>query len=596
MNSGHVDPARSGARSAQRPSAAQKYLPVTRWARNYPRENLRADVPAGLTVAVLLIPQSMAYAALAGMPPEAGLYSSIVALLVYAALGTSNFISVAPVAIDSLLVAAAVGPIADGDVGVYVGVAGLLAVMSGLIQIALGGLRLGALVNLLSVPVITGFTAAAAVTIAASQLKDLLGITTTGSTTSFVDIAQATGSALDTIHPMTVLIGAAALVVLVAARRFAPRLPAALLVVAVSTAAVAALHLDRDGVRTLGEVPAGLPTPSLPPLNGTLLGQLAPAALTIAVISYLESISTAKAFAAKRRQRVDSNAELVAVGAANVTAGLFSGFAVAGGFSRGAVNFRAGARTQLAGVVAAATLIVAVAFLTPLFTQLPKAVLAAIIILAVVSLVDLTAARRINRVGRADGLALAITFAATLGLGVAVGLGVGVAFSVVVFLARTARPHLVEVGRVEGTSRYRNVERWPTSTDPRMAILRLDGPLYFADAHFVEDRVHELVRTRDELRSLLLVASAISQVDATGAELLIDLDRDLRDGGIDLHLITVRGPVRDTLDKSGLWSRLTESGRVHATVEDAVRAIAGDRGSPLLAGEEDRGRTPDHLV
>lgn len=576
--------------------AAPRFLPVPRWARNYQRENVRPDLVAGLTVAVLLIPQSMAYAALAGMPPEAGLYSSIVALLVYAALGTSNFISVAPVAIDSLLVAAAVGPIADGDVGLYVGVAGLLAVMSGLIQISLGALRLGALVNLLSAPVIIGFTAAAAVTIAASQLKDLLGITTSDPTTNFLETARATGSALDTIHAQTVLIGVGSLVFLVLARRLAPRFPAALLAVAAATAIVAMLHLDRSGVRTLGEVPGGLPTPSLPPLSGTLLGQLAPAAVTIAVISYLESISTAKAFAAKRRQRVDPDAELVAVGAANVTAGLFSGFAVAGGFSRGAVNFRAGARTQLSGVFAAATLLVAVAFLTPLFSQLPKAVLAAVIILAVASLVDVAAARRINRVRPADGLALLVTFVATLGLGVAIGLGVGVAFSLVVFLARTARPHLVEVGRVEGTSRYRNVERWPAHTDPCTAILRLDGPLYFADASFVGDKVHDLVRTRPELRHLFLVASAISQVDATGAELLIDLDRDLREGGIELHLITVRGPVRDTLDRSGLWTRLIESGRVHATIEDAVRAVAGDNDSPLLPGEQDRGRTPDHLV
>lgn len=595
MSSG--DPVKLNSGSARRASAAAlRFLPAPRWTRHYPRENVRPDVVAGLTVAVLLIPQSMAYAALAGMPPEAGLYSAVVALLVYAALGTSNFISVAPVAIDSLLVAAAVGPIADGDVGIYVGVASLLAVMSGLIQIGLGALRLGALVNLLSVPVITGFTAAAAVTIAASQLKDLLGITTTGSTTNFVDTARAAASALDTIHVPTVLISAASLLFLVVARRLAPHIPAALIAVAVATVVVAALHLDRDGVRTLGDVPGGLPTPSLPPVSGSLLGQLAPAAATIAVISYLESISTAKAFASKRRQRVDPDIELVAVGAANVSAGLFSGFAVAGGFSRGAVNFRAGARTQLSGVIAAATLLVTLSFLTPLFSDLPKAVLAAVIILAVASLVDLRAARRINRVRPADGLALVVTFAATLGLGVAVGLGVGVAFSLVVFLARTARPHLVEVGRVEGTSRYRNVERWPAHTDSRVAILRLDGPLYFADASFVEDKVHDLVRTRPELRHLLLVASAISQVDATGAELLIELDRDLRDGGIDLHLITVRGPVRDTLDKSGLWSRLAESGRVHATIEDAVRAAAGDSDSPLLPGEHDRGRTPEHLV
>lgn len=576
-------------------------LPAAAWAGSYRREFLRSDVPAGLTVAVLLIPQSMAYAALAGMPPEAGLYSAIVSLLVYAVLGTSSFISVAPVAIDSLLVAAAVGPIAQGDTGRYVAAAGVLAVMTGVVQLSLGLLRLGALVNFLSIPVISGFTSAAALTIGASQLKDLLGLDVPkGQGTSFLDTLRATVAAADTLHLVTVVIAASSLFTLIGARRVAPKVPAALVVVAATTALVAVLKLDGAGVNVLGKVPAGLPSLVVPRFEADLLSQLAPAAVTIAVISYMESISTAKAFATRTRQRVQPNQELLAVGAANVAAGLFRGFSVAGGFSRGAVNFRAGAKTQLSGVVAAIVLLLAVAFLTPLFFYLPKAVLAAVIVVAVASLVDVSGARRILRVQRADGIGLLVTFLATLLVGVAQGLAVGVAVSLLVFIARTARPHVVEVGRVKGTARYRNVERWATRTDDRIALLRMDGPLYFANARFFEERTQALVSDRPLVEHLVIVASAIGDIDASGTELLVELDEELRDGGVQLHLVTVRGPVRDTLANTALWDQMVASGRIHTTIEAAVRHVVGSAGSPLLKPElepdDDEALAPGDLV
>lgn len=570
-------------------------LPALRWARSYRREDLRPDVSAGLTVAVLLIPQAMAYAALAGLPPQAGLYAAVVSLVVYAALGSSSFISVGPVAIDSLLVAAAVGPLAAGDTERYVALAAALAVLTGVVQVTMGVLRLGALVNFLSVPVISGFTSAAALTIGASQVKDLLGLDVQGGGSGFLPTVRAAAAALDTLHVATVLIAASSIAFLLLARRRAPRLPAALAAVAVGTVTVFLLGLDERGVRILGEVPAGLPTPDLPLLSAEVVRQLAPAALTIAVISYMESISTAKAFGARSRQRVLPNQELVAVGAANLAAGLFRGFSVAGGFSRGAVNFRAGARTQFSGVVASLVLALVVAFLTPAFFYLPKAVLAAVIVVAVASLVDLRGARQVLRVRRADGLALAVTFLATLLLGVAQGLAVGVVLSLGLFVARTARPHVVEVGRVQGTSRYRNVERWSTRTDPLVAVLRMDSPLYFANAGFLYDRVQALVATRPALEHLLLVASAIGDVDASGAQLLAELDEELLAAGVKLHLITVRGPVRDVLANSGLWQRLVDSGRVHATVEAAVRAVTDSRQSALLA-EDVQDQAPPHVV
>ncbi len=454
--------------------------------------------------------------------------------------------------------------------------------------------------NFLSVPVISGFTSAAALTIGASQVKDLLGLEVPkGQGSSFLDTARATLAAADTLHLLTIVIAAASLAVLIGARRVAPKVPAALVVVVLTTAVVAVLRLDLDGVRILRDVPAGLPSLVWPSFDSGLVRQLAPAAVTIAVISYMESISTAKAFATRTRQRVQPNQELLAVGAANVAAGLFRGFSVAGGFSRGAVNFRAGAKTQLSGVVAAVVLLVAVAFLTPLFFYLPKAVLAAVIVVAVASLVDVRGARRILRVQRADGIGLVVTFLATLFVGVAQGLAVGVAVSLVVFIARTARPHVVEVGRVEGTSRYRNVERWTTCTDDRIALLRMDGPLYFANARFFEQRAQALVSDRPHVEHLVVVASAISDIDASGTEQLIELDEELREGGVHLHLVTVRGPVRDTLDNSGLWEQLVASGRVHTTVEAAVRSdrrpgrVAADRaGRRRRAGPCGPGLTP----
>ena len=307
----------------------------------------------------------------------------------------------------------------------------------------------------------------------------------------------------------------------------------------------------------------------------------------------MESISTAKAFAAKTRQRVQPDVELAAIGAANTAAGMVGGFCVAGGFSRGAVNFRAGARTQMSGVIAAITLVVAVSLATPAFTHLPKAVLAAVIVLAVANLVDLRAAVRIARMRHSDGLSWLVTFASTLLLGVAVGLGIGVGFAIALFLARTARPHLVEVGRVTGTTRYRNVDRWDVHVDPRVVLLRLDGPLYFADAAYLEDRVHALVRTRPQVEHVVLVASAISDVDATGAELLVELDRTLAETGVALHLTTVRGPVRDTLTAGGLWHSLVERGRVHLDVAAALRAALGPDPGPLSAPGPHEHAPPD---
>lgn len=565
------------------PSRAAQFLPFLRWARGYDRPTLTADARAGATVGVLLIPQAMAYAVLAGMPPITGLYAAIVALVGYALLGTSNYSSVAPAAIDSLLVAAAVAPLAGGDPTRYVALAGLLALLTGALQIGAGVLRLGALVTFISVPVISGFTTAAALTIAASQLKDLLGVTGAGGSTTFLDTVLSLVPRLGGVQLPTLALGTGAVAALLLLRRHLPKAPGPLLVVA-TAAAIVALPGITGQVAVLGEVPGGLPAFTVPALALSDVGALLPAAAAIALVSYLESISTGTVFARRTRTRVDPNGELIGVGAANLAAGLFRGFPVAAGFSRGAVNFGAGARTPMSGVLAAALIAVALLTITPLLALLPKVALAAIIIVAVASLVDIRGTRAVARVRRSDLVALVATFAATLVLGPAAGLGVGVAVSIALFLRQSVSPHLPELGRVRGATRYRSLERHPDAhTDPAVALFRLDAPLYFANSRAVADVISDAVARRPDLRAVVLDASSTPWIDYTGTESLAELDRALGDTGVVLHLAAVRGPVTDVIARSGDGRHLLR-GRTHPDVPAAVGALDLDARSPLLPG------------
>lgn len=568
---------------ASPPGWLARRVPLLDWGRRYSPALFRSDLVAGLTVAVMLIPQAMAYAALAGMPPVTGLYASMAPLLVYAVLGTSGQLAVGPVAITALLTASGLAPLAGGDPGTYVALAALLALMVGVIQGVLGVLRLGALVNFMSHAVISGFTSAAAIVIATSQVPALLGLDVSSSHGWLDTVAGVVGAVRDT-NPVTLAIAGAAVLLLAASRRWAPSAPSALLVVAVATAAVAGFGLDRLGVDILREIPAGLPSPAVPPVSLAAVQALLPTAMTIAVISYMEGISVAKAIAAKTRQVIDADQELIATGAANVAAGLFQSFPVAGGFSRTAVNYQAGARTGVASAITAAVIAVAVLAFTPLFFSLPRAVLAAVIVVAVVGLIDVRDGVETWRVRPADGATLAITFAGTLLLGVELGIAVGVAVSLGMFVWRTANPHAAELGRVEGTTVLRNIDRYPARTDPQVVILRIDGPLYFANAKFVEDRVLALSSTRPELRHVVLDAAAVSDIDASGAHTLAEVDERLIERQITLHLATVRGPVRDVLTRADLLPALVEQQRVHRSVDDAVGALHLPTDSPLRAG------------
>lgn len=560
-----------------------RLVPLLGWLRGgYHRGNLRHDLVAGLTVAVMLVPQSMAYAALAGMPPVTGLYASVVPLLVYALLGTSGSLAVGPVAITALMTASALGPLAEGDPARYAALAGLLAILVGAVQALMGVLRLGVLVNFLSHSVLSGFTSAAAIVIAASQVKDLFGLTA-GRAETFPEIAASVWRSAGTAHGLTIAVSLVSVAALVLLRRYVPRLPGALVVVAGVTAASALLALGDAGVRILAEVPGGLPAPSLPTLALHDVRALLPAAVAIALVSYLEGIAVAKALAARSGQRVGANQELVAVGAANLSAGLFQAFPVAGGFSRSAVNFGAGARTPVATVVTAAVVALTAIVLTPAFHHLPRAVLAAIVVVAVLGLVDRRGAVAAWRARRLDGLAVALTFLVTLMLGVEPGLAAGVVFSLGVFLWRSARPHVAELGRVPDTATYRNLARYTgLVTDPRVAILRVDAPLYFANAALLEERLLGLAERRDGLAAIVVDASAISDIDADGAHALAESRQRLAAQGVDLHLATVRGPVRDLLVRAGTWQILSGAGAVHRDVDEALRAIGAESAAPDL--------------
>jgi sulfate permease, SulP family len=565
-------------------------LPILSWAPRYPRQRLRGDVVAGLTVAVMLIPQGMAYATLAGMPPVTGLYAAIVGIVAYAVLGTSGALAVGPVAITSLLTLEGLARITSPEDPAYPATAALLAMVVGAVLVVLALARLGVLVNLLSHPVISGFTSAAALVIASSQVKDLLGVDI-GRPDGVIDTTRALAAEIGATDPATLALGAGALIALAAGRRYARRFPMALAVVVVATVVTWAAGLDEQGVATLGEVPTGLPTPAMPELSTGLVGDLLPVALTIAIVAFAEGVSVAKAIARKTRDKVDANQELLATGAANVAAGAFGGFPIAGGFSRTAVNHQAGARTPLASLVTAGVLTIAVVWLTPLFFYLPKVALAAIVVVAVLGLVDIADARETFRLRRTDGYTLVVTFLATLLIGVEPGLAIGVLFSLAVFVWRSANPHATELGRVAGTSEFRNVERWPTRTDDTIALLRVDGPLFFANTKFLEDRVNTLVSSHPKLKAIVIDSSATTDIDASGAHALHELAADLETAGIALHLAVVRGPIRDVLTRGGYWNDF--AGRVHPSVSAACVAV--DPASVLCAptpGED----APAHVV
>lgn len=548
----------------------------------------------------MLIPQGMAYALIAGLPAIYGLYAALVPLLVYGVFGTSRQLAVGPVAMVSLLVAAGVGPLAGSDEGRYVELALLLALMVGIIQLLLGLARFGFLVNFLSHPVLSGFTSAAALIIGFSQLKHLLGIDLPRSTAIHEIIRSAVFRLAEASAP-TMALGFGAIVALLALKRWKPTFPGALSVVVAGTALVGWLSLESRGVRIVGEVPSGLPGLTVPELDGSDLRALFPVALAISLVGFMESIAVAKVYASRKRYGIDASQELVALGLANVAGAAFQSFPVTGGFSRTAVNAQAGARTTIASLVSTGVIALTLLLLTPLFHDLPNAVLAAIVIVAVAGLVDLGEIRFLFRVNRQDLALLLLTFAATLALGIEEGILVGIVASLVLVIHQSSRPHTAIMGRIPGTTLYRNVERYPEAIrSPGIEVIRMDASLYFGNSLFLRERLQRLVRERPKLRAVVLDAYPMNRIDSTGVATLRASIEDLERQGVRLILAGVKGPVMDALRRARIAEHLG-SAAFHHEVHGAMEALEGaDRGHgtgpPAASGEGGprRGRPEAH--
>jgi len=557
----------------------KRVLPLLSQLSDYGREKLRGDLSAGLTVGVMLIPQGMAYALIAGLSPIYGLYASLVPLVVYAVFGTSRQLAVGPVAMVSLLVAAAVAPIAEGSPQLYVGLAVLLSLMVGVLQFGLGVARFGFLVNFLSHPVLSGFTSAAALIIGLSQLKHLLGIDLPRS--NFIhEILWTAAGRLGEVHPLTLLLGLGSIALLVGLRWWSRALPGALVAVVLTTVVVWALGLDEQGVAIVGTVPGGLPPLSMPPLDWGYARQLAPSALAIGLVGFMESIAVAKVYAGRHRYEVDANQELIGLGLANIAGAFASAYPTTGGFSRTAVNDEAGARTNLAAIVSAGIIALTLLFLTPLFYYLPKAVLAAIIMVAVAGLVDWDEARYLWRVDRRDFGLMVLTFVATLTLGIEQGILVGVIVSLIVIIYESSTPHTAVMGRLPDTETYRNLKRNPEAmTRSHVVVLRMDANLSFANVSTFQDLVLDLDVNDPALEAIVIDMYPVNQIDSTATHTLRDVIETCRRGGVRLYLAGVKGPVKDVLDAAGLSDDLGEERfflEVHDAVEAAEAAVEDD--------------------
>lgn len=547
-----------------------KFVPAVGWLRSYGRSDLSRDFSAALVITVMLVPQSMAYALLAGLPPIYGLYASAVPAIIYALFGTSKHMPVGPPALMALLTFTSVSAIAKPGSEEYIGYVLLLALMVGVLQLALGFLQMGFLTNFISRPVLSGFIYASAIIIALSQVKHFLGIEPTDDHSTLGMVASIIGK-IETTNWVPLAIGLLSVATILLLGKFVPRLPGALVAVVAATLTVYLLSLDGRGVGIVGEVPRGLPQLSMPTLNFQAIRTLVPAALIVAFVGFIESISVAKAIAAKEKYKLDSNQELRALGLANVGAAFFSGFPVAGSFSRTAVQYQSGGRTQMASIITALMVVVTLLFLTPLFYYLPNAALAAVIVVAVYKLLDFKGVRRIFKVRKDDGIALLITFFVTLIVGVEQGIIAGALFALLVFLRRTAYPRIFELGYVEEEDAFLGQNSYPEgSTFENVLIVRFDARLYFANISFLEDYLISEIADRPELELLVIDFRGVNGIDVTAIEGLENLISGYRTRGIEVLFTHVKHPVRRRLEKAG-WAEDYAETIERQTTRDALR-------------------------
>lgn len=548
-----------------------RLLPFLNWPR--PTGNtLKADLIAGVTVALVLVPQSMAYATLAGMPPYYGLYAAFLPVMVAALWGSSPQLATGPVAVVALLTAAALTPLAEPGSGEFITLAIALALMVGVIQLLLGAFRLGTLVNFISHPVIIGFTNAAAIVIVLSQLGSLLGLSMDRSGSflmGVLDLLQRVPQA----HWPTVLMGLAAIAVMVGCKRWLPRIPGVLLAVALLTPMSLWLDFEGMGGAVVGSIPDGLPTLGLPEIGLSTVTTLMTTALVIALVAFMEAISIAKAIATRTRDRIDPNQELIGQGLGNLAGSLSSAFPVSGSFSRSAVNYNAGARTGLSSVITGLLVAITLLFLTPLLYHLPLAVLAAIIMMAVLGLVNVKAVRHAWQAKRDDGIAAVVTFGATLIFAPHLDYGIllGAGLAIVLYLLRTMKPRVVLLSRhPDGT--LRDAEYFDLPRSPYIAAVRFDGDLYFANVGYFEDAILDARARLPEARFVLVVANGINQIDASGEETLHKLAENLRASGSTLMITGLKLPLQELLTRTGLKAVIGEE-NIYRNERHALAAI-----------------------
>lgn len=571
-------------------------FPIVGWIKTYSRQDFSDDLVASIIVTIMLIPQSMAYAMLAGLPPVVGLYASILPLMAYALFGSSRVLAVGPVAVISLMTASAIQSLGYTALEDQIAAAITLSVLSGGFLLLLGMLRLGILANLLSHPVISSFITASAILIAISQMKHILGleITSTDLGGILTDMAAQAGETNFT----TAMIGGGAILFLYVVRLKAKDLlvkmgirgnmvniiarSCPILAVAGSILIVGFYDLGGEaGVKTIGALPTSLPPLALPDLS--LWQDLLPSAVIISIVGFVESVSVAQSLANLKRQRINSNQELVALGAANVAAGLSGGYPVTGGFARSVVNYDAGASSPLAGALTAVFIGLTTLYLTPLFFYLPQAVLAATIIVAVLSLVDFKTFLHTWQYRKADGIASVLTFILVLVMGVEAGIIVGVLSSMLLHIWQTTRPHMAIVGLVPGTEHFRNIERHEVATDPCLITIRIDESLYFANTRYLENKISEIIAEKSDLGHVVLMCSAVNEIDTSALESLESIVDQLQMRGITLHLSEVKGPVLDRLKRTDFFDHLT--GSVFLSQYEALAQLC-----PRLIGNRKEGQ------
>lgn len=561
----------------------ERLFPIAGWLRRYSREDFEGDLIAGIVTAILLVPQGMAFAILAGLPAQTGLYASILPPLVYALFGTSRTLAVGPVSVAAIMVAQALGGLpADVD---HLQAAVTLALLAGGALLVMGLLGMGLVANFLSHPVLSGFTNAAAILIVLSQIPNLVGFSWPDHV-AFGRVLELVQSGLSNTHGITLLIGIASVALLLFAgepllrllrasgmptqRALVTSRTAPLLVVLLATLAVSGGHLDF--VAVVGTIPAGLPMPTFAMPETALAIDLLPAAALIALVGYVESVSIAKALANRRRQKIHTNQELIALGAANLAGGISGGMPVAGGFSRTMVNFGAGARTQLSAIITAILVATVALFFTPLLENIPKAALAAIIIVAVSKLIDVKAVLSVWNHDRLDGAVLLITALGVLTVGIERGLAAGIVSSLASLVLRAARPHVAVMGRIRGSEHFRNVLRHEVQTWPQLLFLRIDENLTFANATFLESLVSRHLTAISDVRHVVLVLSSVNSIDSTALEVLERLAVLGRETGVCLHFSDVKGPVMDRLQRSHLIESMSP-GKVFLSAHQAAEAL-----------------------